>query len=196
MKNFLYILAFVALIVLAVFSYNMLADNAAKVELPSPATTSSSHEQQEDTTGEIEKMKAPDFTVQDTEGNDVKLSDLYGKPIVLNFWASWCSPCKQEMPEFNKVYESVKDEVTFIMVDLVDGQRETVNKGKGHIEKNGFTFPVYYDVKQEANAVYGITSIPTTIFIDEEGYIVTGAQGAINEETLWKGIELAKDGAK
>lgn len=137
---------------------------------------------------EEEALKAPDFTALDSEGNEVKLSDLIGKPIVLNFWASWCPPCKAEMPEFNTVYEEMGDEVTFLMVDMVDGQRETMEKGKKHIEKNGFTFPVYYDTKQEAAYLYGVSSIPTTYFIDKEGNVITGVQGAIDEKNLRKGI--------
>lgn len=139
---------------------------------------------------EEEDLKAPDFTALDSEGNEVKLSDLVGKPIVLNFWASWCPPCKAEMPEFNKVYEEMGEEVTFLMVDMVDGQRETMEKGKKHIEKNGFTFPVYYDTKQEAAYLYGVASIPTTYFIDKEGNVITGVQGAIDEKNLRKGISI------
>lgn len=139
---------------------------------------------------EEEDLKAPDFTALDSEGNEVKLSELIGKPIVLNFWASWCPPCKAEMPEFNKVYEEMGEEVTFLMVDMVDGQRETMEKGQKHIEKNGFTFPVYYDTKQEAAYLYGVSSIPTTYFIDKEGNVVTGVQGAIDEKNLRKGISM------
>lgn len=139
-----------------------------------------------------QKMKAPDFTVYDKDGKEVRLSSLFGKPIVLNFWASWCPPCKGEMPHFNKVYADVKKDVIFMMVDMVDGQRETADKGKKYVEDQGFTFPVYFDTDQEAATVYGIASIPTTIFIDKDGYIVTGAQGAIDEETLLKGIGYIK----
>lgn len=142
---------------------------------------------------EEEALKAPDFTALDSEGNEVKLSELVGKPMVLNFWASWCPPCKAEMPEFNKVYEEMGEDVTFLMVDMVDGQRETMEKGKKHIEKNGFTFPVYYDTKQEAAYIYGVSSIPTTYFIDKEGNVVTGVQGAIDEKTLRKGIAMIMD---
>lgn len=142
---------------------------------------------------EEEDLKAPDFTALDSEGNEVKLSELVGKPMVLNFWASWCPPCKAEMPEFNKVYEEMGEDVTFLMVDMVDGQRETMEKGKKHIEKNGFTFPVYYDTKQEAAYIYGVSSIPTTYFIDKEGNVVTGVQGAIDEKTLRKGIAMIMD---
>ncbi len=132
----------------------------------------------------------PDFTVLDAQGNEVKLSDLIGKPIVLNFWASWCPLCKEEMPEFDSVYKGMGDGVIFMMVDLVDGRRETMELGAEYVANQGFSFPVYYDTQGEAGTVYGISSIPTTIFIDTDGYVVTGAMGAINEEALREGIEM------
>lgn len=135
---------------------------------------------------------APDFTVYDADGQTVKLSDYRGKPVVLNFWASWCPPCKSEMPHFNDVYQEYRDDVVFMMVDMVDGQRETQAKGAQYIEEKGFTFPVYFDNDQSAADTYGISSIPTTIFIDSQGYIVTGYQGAIDKETLVDGIQLIK----
>lgn len=148
--------------------------------------------QETNTQEQDDRIKAPDFTVLDSEGKQVKLSDLFGKPIVLNFWASWCPPCKSEMTHFNKVYADVKEDVIFMMVDLVDGQRETVDKGKEYIKGEKFTFPVYFDTNQEAAIAYQIQSIPTTFFIDKDGYIVSGSQGAIDEETLLAGIEYIK----
>lgn len=142
----------------------------------------------EGSTSEPEKMAAPDFSVLDSSGETVKLSDFVGKPIVINFWASWCPPCKSEMPEFNKVYEELGEDVTFMMVNLTDGARETKKKAEEYVAKEGFTFPVYFDTEQEAASLYPVSSIPTTFFIDAEGYIITGAQGAIDEEMLRRGI--------
>ena len=135
------------------------------------------------------KNPAPDFTVTDAQGNSVKLSDFIGKPIVLNFWTSWCSSCKSEMPHFNELYSEYKDSMVFLMVDLVDGQRETQAKGLSYVEEQGYTFPVYFDKKQSASDAYSILYIPTTIFIDAEGNIVKSYQGAIDKNTLIAGIE-------
>jgi peroxiredoxin len=136
--------------------------------------------------------EAPDFTVVDSEGNSVRLSELLGKPVVLNFWASWCPPCKDEMREFDEIYAEVGEDIGFMMVDLADGQRETIETGARYVEEQGFSFPVYFDTEQEAMQAYGIMYIPTTLFIDKDGYIASSAQGAIDAEALRKGIALIK----
>ena len=135
-------------------------------------------------------VAAPDFTAYGDDGATVKLSGYIGKPVVLNFWASWCPPCKSEMPHFNSVYEEVKEDVIFLMVNLTDGVLETEENGRQYITENGYTFPVLYDKDQEAAYAYGIRSIPSTVFIDEDGTIAAGVVGAISEETLRLGIGI------
>ncbi len=137
----------------------------------------------------MEKTEAPDFTVYDAEGKEVSLSDFSGTPVVLNFWASWCSPCKGEMPDFDRAYGEYRDDVAFMMVDMVDGQRETVETGSQHVEDQGYSFPVYYDTEQDAAYTYGISAIPSTVFVDGDGYITAGYRGIIDEETLRLEIE-------
>lgn len=183
-KTLLGLIIFAAFLGLAYFAYTSLTDKY----LPKGIGAQSPEDKEQ----ENQKFPAPDFTVFDAEGKKVKLSDFAGQPVVLNFWASWCPPCKSEMPHFDEVYKQVKDDVVFMMVDLVDGQRETQAKGQKYIEEEGFVFPVYYDNEQEAAHAYGITSIPTTLFIDAEGNIITGYQGAIKKETLLAGIEKIK----
>ena len=136
-----------------------------------------------------DRTKAPDFLVYDGEGNQVRLSDFFGKPIVLNFWASWCGPCKMEMPDFNEKYLEIGDEVQFLMINATGG-RETPASAKEFLASTDYTFPVFFDMAQEASAVYGIYSLPTTYFIDAEGYLVARAMGAIPAETLQRGIDM------
>ena len=133
---------------------------------------------------------APDFTVQDGEGNSVKLSDFFGKPIVLNFWASWCPPCKAELPDFEDAYKKYDGEVVFLMVNMTDNQIETVDIARDFVKTYGYTFPVYYDVHDQAATVYGIRSIPQTYFINAEGEAVASATGMISAEQLEQGIGM------
>lgn len=144
--------------------------------------------------GQASQASAPDFTVQDGEENPVKLSDMVGKPVVLNFWASWCPPCKMEMPDFQEAFTEYGDSVHFMMVNLTDGGRETVDTAKKYVEDQGYTFPVYFDTGSEAAIVYGIMAVPATFFIDAEGKPVARASGAIDRETLEKGIEMVLPG--
>lgn len=122
-------------------------------------------------------FSSPDFSVLNKDGNTVKLSDFHGKPILLNFWAIWCPPCKAEMPDLQEAYEAYGDEVCFVMVNLTDGSRDTVDVVKTFVADNGYTFPVYFDTQSAAAIAYGVRSIPTTYLISAEGEIVSSKVG-------------------
>ena len=135
---------------------------------------------------------APDFTMLDMEGNEVTLASFFGKPIVLNFWASWCGPCKMEMPDFNEKYQELGEDIQFLMVNMTDGDRETVEIASEFVAGQGYSFPVFYDTAQHAAMVYGVYSLPTTFFIDAEGYPVAYAAGAIDSDALQQGIDMIR----
>ena len=145
-------------------------------------------------TQDEELALAPDFTVQDVDGNEVSLSSQFGKPIVLNFWASWCGPCKSEMPDFEEKYQEYGDTIQFLMVNLTDNSQETVETASGFIAGQGYTFPVFYDTDYSAAQAYGVYSIPVTYFIDERGDLITYGQGALSASSLQKGIDILLGG--
>lgn len=178
------VLSLVLLITGAYILYNKLAAEYA------PDRLSGDYNKTENE--DIKTYAAPDFTVIDKDGKEISLSDMKGKPVVVNFWASWCPPCKAEMPDFEKMYKLCGDEVTFMMVNMTDGYQETLEKAKAHITENSYTFPVYFDTLYSAAMTYQVTSLPTTYFVDSEGNLVTYAQGMIDLETLEKAVEMIK----
>lgn len=136
-----------------------------------------------------EALKMPDFTVYDQEGTAVKLSDFLGKPIVLNFWASWCGPCRSEMPAFENAYQQLGADITFLMVNATGG-RETLSSAKTFLQNSSYTFPVFFDAEMDAAMTYQVYSLPTTYFIDADGYLVNHAIGALSESRLQKYLSL------
>ena len=131
---------------------------------------------------------APNFTVYDIDGNPVMLSNFQGKPVILNFWASWCGPCKAEMPDFEEAYQVYGQDIHFVIVNLTDGRSETLESASGYVAQMGYTFPVYYDTSMEAAYAYGVRSIPMTCFIDTDGIIVGGQVGMLSGEALEENI--------
>ena len=135
---------------------------------------------------------APDFVVYDANGNQVRLSDFFGKPIVLNFWASWCGPCRSEMPHFQEMYEKWGDEVVFLMVNVTGGGNDTQADAMSFIQSGGYTFPVFFDLALDGASAYGVTGFPTTYFINANGDPVTYAVGALSAATLQRGIDMIR----
>lgn len=183
MKGIIITVALVALFAVAGVLYTQLAVNIDTDQLAVQETEKPGETQ------EAERTAAPDFAAYNSEGGEVLLSDFFGKPIVLNFWASWCEPCKMEMPDFDEKYLEIGKDVHFLMVNMTTG-RETKEAAERFLADAGFSFPVLFDLDSDAAYTYGTSSIPTTWFIDAEGYLVAQAVGAIDGATLQRGIDL------
>ena len=189
------VLGLAGIIAGAGFMYKDLRDQIQAEQLASLAARQTeprdTQEQTEETDPDAtEPVMAPDFTVVDLEGNVYRLSDFRGKPVVLNFWASWCGPCKEEMPAFEDKAAEMAGKVHFLMVNVTDGEQETLDSAYNFLLETGYTFPVYYDTAQNAAAAYGVTGIPITYFIDAEGYVIAYAGGSVDESILDKGIGM------
>lgn len=180
------LLAFVLLLGGAYLLYTRLEGSVNTYQMSAQETRAPDGTAASETPGPV---PAPDFTVYDEAGNEVRLSDYLGKPVVVNFWASWCGPCRMEMPEFQEKHLELGGEVQFLMINMTGG-RETVETARDFIAGQGYTFPVLYDTEGDAAVTYGAYALPTTYFIDAEGYAIAQARGAINSETLQAGIDM------
>lgn len=189
-------LVFVALLGCAYVLYQQLGESLATNQLvisTQPTNPGSDETQNNIASTEPSIPLAPDFVVYDLDGNEVRLSDFFGKPIVLNFWASWCGPCKMEMPDFNQMHLEMDDQIHFLMINMTDGSRETVDIASAYIQSQGYSFQVYYDTASSAALTYGVYSLPTTYFIDAQGHAIAQATGAIDAATLQQGIAMITD---
>lgn len=175
---------FIAILIAALWGYNSLSK-----DYNSPNDTTGKSDPNS-TSKEDEYEHAPDFTVFNASGEKVLFSSLSnGKPIVINFWASWCGPCKSEMPDFQAVYEDKGSDINFVMINLTDGFRETQSRADKFISSSGYTFPVYYDTEGDASGKYGVYSIPTTCFINAKGRIVDIHTGVLEKDELLSYID-------
>lgn len=208
-KTIILIIALIAVLVISYFAYKNLSAKPDVTSTTAATTTQSTSDTSdtqstsgtdetsitaqsstEQTTAAVIKNTAPGFTVYDADGNAVSLSSFFGKPIVINFWASWCGPCKSEMPSFEEVYKQYGNEVEFLMVNLTTSSYETLAGAKAYIASQGFTFPVYYDKNGKAASAYSTYSIPVTVFIDKNGNVVKKLVGSQSKSVIAANTEL------
>ena len=128
-----------------------------------------------------DRIAALDFKLKDLNGKDVSLSDFKGKKVFLNFWASWCRPCKDEMPDIEKLYGSTKDTDLVILAVNIGEDKATA---KSFMENNKLNFTVLLDSNQSVAAQYSISAIPTSFFIDKKGNIVSTVRGGMTLEQM------------
>lgn len=133
---------------------------------------------------------APDFTVETLDGKTVSLSDYRGKTVLLNFWATWCPPCRSEMPDLEQLYRERKDQGFVVLaIDLQEPKAPV----RTFVERLGLTFPILMDDTGEVAQRYNIQVLPTSFFIDKEGHIATFNFGALNRSAILRKLEMIKD---
>ena len=145
--------------------------------------------------GQPPSTGAPDFELENLDGETVTLSGLRGRPVMLNFWASWCGPCRQEMPDIQQVFEDGKWKEQGLVI-LVINVGETPSTVREFIEGNGFSFPVLLDEDNSVARAYNIRGIPATFFIDRSGIIGDMKVGAFasRAEIDWRLVNSILDG--
>ena len=162
--------------------------------------------EQEDTTGaqeesgEIPVVPAPDFTLTDQYGETHTLSDYQGQTVFLNFWATWCGPCKMEMPDIQALYEAWDENAGDLVVLGVAGpgigQEGSAEDIAAFLEENGYTYPVVMDDTGMLFYQYGISAYPTTFMIDPEGNVFGYVQGAVSREIMDDIVEQTMTGQR
>lgn len=132
-------------------------------------------------------MPAQDFTLKDITGNDVKLSSLKGKAVVVNFWATWCYPCREEIPDLQKSYEENKDKGFVILgVNIKENESKVSKFAKDY----NMTYPILLDTDGTISDVYKVFGVPTSFFIDKNGLIKDSFIGMLTKEDISKRLEM------
>lgn len=135
---------------------------------------------------------APDFTLYDLNGNPVKLSELKGKKVLINFWATWCPPCRAEMPQMQKFYEDYKSESVAIVGVNLTPTEENTESIQSFVGEHKLTFPIVLDPEGDVMQKYQIAAYPTTYLLDSTGVIRGKFQGAINYELMKESVSNIK----
>ena len=172
-----------------------------KEEKTEEAEKTDADEPQKENETESGLTPAIDFTLTDQYGNTHKLSDYKGKTVFLNFWATWCSPCRAEMPDIQKLYESAETEGEDALVVLGVaapnlGNEKSEEEIKAFLEENGYTYPVLMDTTGEVFMSYGVNAFPTTFMITREGEVFGYASGQLNEATMKSIVEQTMSGKR
>jgi peroxiredoxin len=179
LKPIIIIVIFAALIGAAVFT----AQKEQKQQKDKNTTTESSN------TGLKTGSKAPDFTLNTLEGKQISLSDFRGKKVILNFWATWCPPCREEMPEMARFYKDYQQkEVEILAVNLAYSESKP-EKIKDFTKEYGITFQIPLDEKNTIGKQYRAVAIPTSYFINEDGVIQNMHVGPMDYEFMEEKIK-------
>ncbi|MDV2683080.1 redoxin domain-containing protein [Alkalihalophilus lindianensis] len=129
---------------------------------------------------------APNFTLDSLTGERMSLTDFKGTPVMINFWASWCPPCRAEMPDMESFYQEA--DVVILAVNQT-GSESSVQAVESFTEELGLTFPILLDEKGEAAALYNVQPLPTSVFVNREGEVHHVQVGAMNKEMMRRVLE-------
>lgn len=128
-------------------------------------------------------FQAPDLALADANGNMIRLADLRGQPVVINLWASWCQPCRMEMPALQRVYSEYQPQ-GLVLLGINATSQDDLAAARAFVEELGLTFPILYDSQGTVARLYALNALPTTFFIDRAGVIREVVIGGPMSETL------------
>ena len=201
-KNLFFIILILVILTLAYYGYNSL-NSASNLSNPNTQNNTSSETDSETQDSEIsdnpddannsdnaDDGKVPDFKVYDIDNNPVSLSEFENQAIVINFWASWCPPCRAEMDYFQEAYETYAEKgVKFFMINSTDGERETVETASEYFKENNYTMDMYFDLDFDASQSYGVRSLPMTFFVKKDGTLANYHLGSLDKDSLFANID-------
>lgn len=169
-----------------------------KQEKEAQESASGEEEKEEKDSKERKTVPSIDFTLKDQYGNTHTLSDYKGKTVFLNFWATWCGPCRNEMPEIQKLYEEYQakedSDVVILGIAAPDlGGEASEEEIKAFLEENGYTYPVVMDTTGEIFTSYGISAFPTTFMIDKDSNVYGYVSGQLSEDVMRNIIEQTQN---
>lgn len=144
---------------------------------------------QESEVGTAIGQLAPDLTLQRLDGEKISISQLRGKKVLLNFWASWCAPCRMEKPDLQKLYDDYQGRIEVLAVN----QGEAKGVVSEYMMINGYSFPIALDLTGQASKKYLIRGIPTTFFLDEQGMIINKHSGVLNYNQMLQLLKIEID---
>jgi cytochrome c biogenesis protein CcmG/thiol:disulfide interchange protein DsbE len=183
----------IVLLIMIAFSVNVLGcdrDNS-KLANQNSETNNSANVMENSTVVNKSDDKAPDFALKSIEGKTVKLSDYKGKVVIIDFWATWCPPCRKGIPDLISIQKDFKDDLVIIGISL-DGEK-TIKDVPGFVKSYGINYPIVYGDEKVVAAYGGIEGIPTAFIVDKEGYVVDQHVGLVPIETYVNKIkELIK----
>ncbi len=173
------------------------AQSESKPQSESTAQSEAASSSASDESKETNTVPSVDFTLKDQNGVEHKLSEYKGKTVFLNFWATWCPPCRREMPDIQKLYEENGENANDVIVISIaapnrgnEGSEEDI---KAFFEESGYTYPVLMDTDHSVSKAYGISSYPTTFLINPDGNIPGYVPGAVSYEIMTSVVEQAKN---
>jgi len=173
-------IAIIAVLILAVWGVYDYTKNQTE-------TSNQQQTKEESEIGIKKGNKAPDFELLNLNGEAVKLSDFVGKKVILNYWATWCPPCRAEMPHMEKFYKDNEKDVVVLAVNLTNTEKNRDNVSD-FVKDFGLTFPIVMDEEGDVSSTYQVIAYPTSYIIDSQGIIQEVFQGAINYDIMEKAI--------